>query len=133
MSSTIDRLARMEKLLEHLVEESAEAPIIVEGRNDKEALRRLGIGGIVFIVNGRHTLFQMCEDISREHKKVILLTDWDRKGGQICSTLSKDFAANGVRTDEKIRRSLSSISSGEIKDVESLPRLVERLRTKGKR
>lgn len=123
----------MEKLLEHLADASADAPIIVEGKNDREALRKLGIGGDVFIVNGRHTLFQMCEEIGREHKKVILLTDWDRKGGQICNTLSKGFAANGVRADEKIRTRLSSMSSGEIKDVESLPRLVERLRTKGKR
>ncbi len=123
----------MEKLLERLADENADTPIIVEGKNDREALRRLGIGGEVFVVNGRHTLFQMCEDISREHKRVILLTDWDRKGGQICHTLSTGFAANGVRADEKIRTRLSSMSSGDIKDVESLPRLVEKLRTKVKR
>ena len=75
----------------------------------------------------------MCEELSRKHKRVIILTDWDRKGGQICRALSKGFAANGVKADEKLRSRLSSISSGEIKDVESLPRLVERLRTKAKR
>lgn len=123
----------MEKLLERLADENEEAPIIVEGKNDRVALRQLGIEGEVLVVNGKHTLFQMCEEVSREHKRVILLTDWDRKGGQICHTLSKGFASNGVRADEKIRTGLSSLSSGEIKDVESLPRLVERLRTKSKR
>lgn len=133
MSSSADRLSRVERLLEHLAEENADAPIIVEGKNDREALRKLGIGGEVYVVNGRHTLFEMCEQMSRDHKRVILLTDWDRKGGQICHTLSKGFAANGVRTDENIRSRLSSLSSGEIKDVESLPRMVERLRTRTKR
>ncbi len=133
MSSSTDRLSRMEKLLEYLADENADTPIIVEGKNDKLALRQLGIGGVVYVVNGRHTLFQMCEEISREQRKVILLTDWDRKGGQICHTLSKGFAANGVSVDEKIRSRLSSLSSGDIKDVEGLPRLVERLRTKAKR
>lgn len=123
----------MEKLLESLSDENVDSPIIVEGKNDRIALRKLGIGGELYVVNGRHTLFQMCEELSRKHKRVILLTDWDRKGGQICRTLSKGFAANGVKTDEKLRSRLSSISSGEIKDVESLPRLLERLRTKSKR
>ncbi len=133
MSTSAERLARMEKLLQQLAAENEEHPVIVEGKNDREALRRLGIGGVVYVVNGRHTLFQMCEEIGREHRKVIILTDWDRKGGQICRTLSNGFAANGVRTDEKIRSRLSAMSSADIKDVESLPKLVEKLRSRGKR
>ena len=35
----------MEKLLESLSDENMDAPIIVEGKNDRIALRKLGIGG----------------------------------------------------------------------------------------
>jgi 5S rRNA maturation endonuclease (ribonuclease M5) len=130
MSSSLDLLEKLERVIHELAEESARTPIIVEGRNDREALRKLGIGGEVFVVNGHHTIFEMCEEISRKHKRVIVLTDWDRKGGQICHSLLQGFQSNGVKVDEYVRATLSSLSAGEIKDVESLPNLIERLRSK---
>lgn len=125
-----DILERMEKLIEYLAEESVHTPIIVEGRNDRDALRRLGIGGEVFVVNGRHTLFEMCEDISRKHREVIVLTDWDRKGGQICHYLLQGLQSNGVKANDHVRAEMSALSAGEIKDVEGLPNFMERLRSR---
>ncbi|MEM3851651.1 MAG: toprim domain-containing protein [Methanomassiliicoccales archaeon] len=133
MRGSTDVLEKVERVLRELAEENTRFPIIVEGKNDRDALRRLGIGGEVIVVNGHHTLFGMCEQVSRKYRKVIVLTDWDRKGGQICHQLLQGLHSNGVKVDDYTRTVLSALSYGVIKDVESLPVFVEKLRMRAHR
>jgi len=70
----------------------------------------------------------MCEEISKEYKKVIILTDWDKKGGDLCRRLKKYLNANSVKYDDRIRAELTEVCKKEIKDVESLFTYVENLR-----
>ena len=130
MTSSRELLAKIEKILSDLCEMNSKFPIIVEGLYDLKALRSLGIGGEIIVLNGRHTIFEMCEEIGRVHRKAIILTDWDRKGGQLCRALSKALTSNGVRTDEQVRARLSSLSISESKDVEGIPSYLERLKSR---
>ena len=60
--------------------------IIVEGNNDKKALEQLGINKIVTL--NKEPLFKIAENISKEHKDVIILIDLDKKGKQLYGKLN---------------------------------------------
>jgi 5S rRNA maturation endonuclease (ribonuclease M5) len=103
-------------------------PVIVEGRRDVDALRLLGVTNNVVTLSKGVSLFTFCETISREWNSVVLLTDWDRKGGQLARRLKEGFEANGTKVNDSIRMNLVILSKKDIKDIESLPSFVERIR-----
>jgi 5S rRNA maturation endonuclease (ribonuclease M5) len=121
----IERLADLVKVLDELVERNLVTPVIVEGRNDVEALRILGLKGKVYSLNHGIPLFNFCEEISREHNEVIILTDWDSKGGKLARSLREGFKANAVEYNDRLRARLVRICKKEGKDVESLPRILK--------
>ena len=96
MLSPEERLEQLEKVFEELVDLSADAPIIVEGIRDAGALSRLGIEKNVVTLNRGVSILTFCEQISRKSKKAIVLTDWDRRGGQLARMLKESLMANGV-------------------------------------
>lgn len=123
-----ERLEQLEKLIDELIQENSETPVIVEGKKDENTLRRLGLKGPIIRLNKGISVFSMCEDISRVHKKVILLTDWDRRGGHLAKLLREALEANGVRHDDDIRAKIAILTKKDIKDVESLARHLSRLK-----
>ncbi|HIH00738.1 TPA: toprim domain-containing protein [Thermoplasmata archaeon] len=133
MLTPSERLERILKVIEELDELSEEMPVIVEGRRDVEALRLLGINGEVVTLGKGVPLFAFCENISREWPSTVVLTDWDRKGGQLARRLKEAFEANGVKVNDSIRMALVILAKKEIKDIESLPSLVRRLQKAAKR
>jgi len=130
MLSPEERLEQLEKVFEELVDLSADAPIIVEGIRDANALSRLGIEKNVVTLNRGVSIFAFCEQISRQSKKAIVLTDWDRRGGQLARMLKESLIANGVEVIDGIRTQIVILSKKEVKDVESMPTFIERLRAR---
>jgi dTMP kinase len=114
-------------ILEDLIERNAAAPIIVEGERDVRALRALGVVGEVRPINRGSTLFRLCEDVARDHREAIILTDWDVRGGRLARQLRDGLAANAVRYDDEVRARLAAVCRKEIADVESLDGFVERV------
>ena len=90
-------LSELEKL------KLSEKPIIVEGKKDKEALKKLGITKTFTI---KEPLFKLCENISKKHKEVIILTDLDKEGKRLYSKLKENLERNGVKVDDHFRRFL---------------------------
>jgi 5S rRNA maturation endonuclease (ribonuclease M5) len=107
--------------------------VVVEGRKDERALRAIGLTGTILRLNKGISVFRTCENISREYGKVILLTDWDRRGGQLSRKLREGLEANGVQYDENIRAKMATLTKKDIKDVESLHKHLERLEDLTKR
>jgi len=130
MLSPEERLEQLEKVFEDLVDLSADAPIIVEGIRDANALSRIGIEKNVVTLNRGVSIFAFCEQISRRSKKAIVLTDWDRRGGQLARMLKESLMANGVEVIDSIRTQIVILSKKEVKDVESMPTFIERLRAR---
>jgi 5S rRNA maturation endonuclease (ribonuclease M5) len=130
MLSPEERLEQLEKVFEELVDLSADAPIIVEGIRDADALSRLGIEKNVVTLNRGVSILTFCEQISRKSKKAIVLTDWDRRGGQLARMLKESLMANGVEVIDSIRTQIVILSKKEVKDVESMPTFIERLRAR---
>ncbi|KXS44843.1 toprim domain-containing protein [Methanolobus zinderi] len=121
------RLENIEEIIDELLHLPEDTVIIVEGKRDVRALNRLGIKGH-FEMATHGSTSNLCEDIAKTGKNVIILTDWDRRGNMLMSDLTKHFHSLGVNPDVRIRERLIAIVQKEIKDVEGLPTYVLKLR-----
>lgn len=119
-----ERLEELDKLLADMAEASLKIPIIVEGKRDTKALRALGIEGQILELNVGKGVVDFCEGVSREHRKVILLTDWDAKGGTLFRALANCLKSLDVKVDGDFRRELARLSKKGAKDVEGVPGFV---------
>jgi dTMP kinase len=126
--SAQERLERLEKLVDELHERSHDTPIIVEGLRDVAALKKLGITRNVVPLNKGASVIAFSEDIAKKHAKAIILTDWDRKGGHLARLLLDALTGTDVKVDTDIRAKIVILSKKEIRDIESLPSLLSRLR-----
>ncbi|MEW5936467.1 MAG: DNA primase [Candidatus Thermoplasmatota archaeon] len=119
-----ERLEEIEELIAKLAEESLDALIVVEGRKDLHALRSMGVKGEIKMVNVGNAIFNLCEEISAKHERVIILTDWDARGGRLCCALQDGLKACGVIPDIEFRARLAMLTKKGIKDVEGLPGVI---------
>jgi 5S rRNA maturation endonuclease (ribonuclease M5) len=121
-------LEALEELIASLIDASCQgAAVIVEGRRDLQALRALGLPGPVIMASRRPAL-QLAEEAARSYSQIILLTDWDRKGDEMCKTIELHLRSVGSRPDREIRSRLGKLVKKEIKEVESLSRYTEKMR-----
>ncbi|NTV27355.1 MAG: topoisomerase [Methanothrix sp.] len=121
-------LDALEELIASLLDASYQgAAIIVEGRRDLQALRALGLPGPV-IMASRQSALDLAEEAARNYPQIILLTDWDSKGDEMCKTIEYHLRSMGSRPDKEIRSRLKKLVKKEIKDVESLSQYAQRMR-----
>jgi 5S rRNA maturation endonuclease (ribonuclease M5) len=121
-------LDALEELIASLLDASYQgAAIIVEGRRDLQALRALGLPGPV-IMASRQSALDLAEEAARNYPQIILLTDWDSKGDEMCKTIDYHLRSVGSRPDKEIRSRLKKLVKKEIKDVESLSQYAQRMR-----
>lgn len=124
----IERLEELEEIIKELKELSeGGAIIIVEGRKDVESLRHLGINGEMRLAS-QQPLLEFTESLVERREKLVLLTDWDKKGGLIAGKIIKYLLAYGIMPDIDIRSRLRSLSKKRIKDIESLNNYINNLR-----
>jgi len=103
-------------------------PILIEGKKDEKALKKLGINGTFIKVSGSGLkLFEIAEKSVKLSSKVIILTDFDKKGEQLAKRLAEDIQSLGSYPNLEIRRKIMGITRKFIKDIESLPRHMEQL------
>ncbi len=102
-------------------------PIIVEGRRDEAALRKLGIKGRIYCLKARgesrHDFLERLNGTS----DAIVLTDFDREGKKLETWLYKELSQRGVKSDLKIWSRMRSLARTEIHSVEELPKFVRAL------
>jgi len=120
-------LEDLEEALFELREENKTVPIIVEGDKDIEALRKLDITGEIIRFNVGLSIPDFCDMISQKYKNIILLTDWDKKGGYLCSTIKKNLESR-VGCNTRYREIFAKRSM--IRTLEGLPSWLETLRKK---
>ena len=119
---------KIEKVLAELIALNDFVPVIIEGESDRRALRELGLEGIIIKINVGHSIFNLCEEIARKYTDVIILTDWDRKGGHLSRLLQEALKANDVKFNTDIRARLASYCRKETRDVEGLVGTIHRLK-----
>lgn len=113
------KLERFEALMSELAGEPF--PVVVEGKNDKKALESFGVKNTVLIHTG--TLQKLAETTTA--KKVILMTDYDRRGEILKNTLSELFKNEGITVDLEYRKRIRRLTG--FTSVEELPSKYEEL------
>ncbi|NLI73285.1 MAG: Toprim subdomain protein [Euryarchaeota archaeon] len=127
MRSADEMLDEIEIILDDLRELAQESVILVEGRRDRDALDILNINGDVVQVQDAGGIFGVAENLAILGKTAIILTDWDRKGGQLARLLRNALRSCDVPYDDNIRLRMAKLSKKEIKDVESIPAFISLL------
>lgn len=103
------------------------AVLLVEGERDKMALHGLGFPtASILLVHHGVTLASLVEQVVRQGRKVIILTDWDRSGGHLAQRLRSLFDDGRVRFDLTYRRRLARAVRGETQYVEAVLPWAER-------
>lgn len=123
-------LEELEEALADLREENRTTPIIVEGEKDIAALRTLEVTGEIIRFNKGRSVSDFCDAIAQNHRKIILLTDWDRRGGRLCIQLKKNLE-NRVEIDVSYRGKFAKHCP--CRTVEGMPSWLMTLQNKAKR
>ena len=113
----------MQGLLRELKLLNDEIPVIVEGRRDVAALRRLGLRGTIATLHCGQTVAAFGERIARRFPSVILLLDWDRRGRQLHAQLTRHLEADWEE-HSYIRQELIALCKSAISSIEELPALL---------
>jgi len=121
------RLERLEEEIGELRELAVDHIIIVEGIRDKKALIALGLNATFMMVQQEGGPIRIAESIYEKKRKAVILTDWDDKGDIIATELKRNLSALCVPFDMSVRSRLKDICVKDIKDVESIDSLHERL------
>ena len=114
------------------MQSEAGVPIIVEGRRDEAALRRLGVTGKVHCLKARGESRHEFLDRLDGTKEAIVLTDFDREGKELETWLYKELSQRGVKSDLKIWIRMRSLARTEVRSVEELPSFIRALESKAR-
>ena len=130
---TEKRLERIYKLLERLEIQSAKGtPIVVEGKNDVHALHMLGItGDIILAKTSGKSFLDVLGEIEKTGKpEVILLFDFDRRGKEWTSRMTRCLEEMKITPNLVFWKMLLGLVGRDVKDIEGLASYLETLKNK---
>ena len=100
-------------------------PIMVEGMKDKESLETLGVRKNIITVS-RKKIFKIGDLVANE-KKVIILTDFDKRGRELAYKLQNELMERGVNPNLTVWRKLRFYLKKSVKDIEKLGDIIKEL------
>jgi 5S rRNA maturation endonuclease (ribonuclease M5) len=124
---------KIQQVLEELREEAARGThIVVEGKNDVETLRALGVeGNLITVKTGGKSFLDIVTELEQSKvSEVILLLDFDRRGKQGTNRLRHGLEHSGVRVNLEFWRALMHLVSRDMQCVEGVAAYLENLRAK---
>jgi 5S rRNA maturation endonuclease (ribonuclease M5) len=124
--SHIERAKRLKEVLEALCEINKIIPVIVEGKKDAAALRKLGLAGEIITLHNGKSLYDFSTDITERFHRVIILLDWDEKGENLNKNLAENLKGHWEEFSS-FRELLKLLCQKDINDIEGIPKLLRRL------
>ncbi|MEM3695134.1 MAG: toprim domain-containing protein [Candidatus Bathyarchaeia archaeon] len=120
------------QILEQINEEAAKGkPIIVEGKRDVEALKKLAVEGKIITAKAGKTLLELVAELEETGaKEVILLLDFDRRGKELMKNLKQHLEKARIKLNVTFWLALFNLIGREVKDVEGLAAYMETLKSK---
>lgn len=98
-----------EKILGLLSDPSEEFAVIVEGKKDSEALKRLGIIRTE-ILNKYRGIIDMADALAEKGvRRAVILTDYDRAGKRLARMLRLALQSAGIFVDWRLRAELRRV------------------------
>ena len=128
-----EREQRIQQVLAGLIEESSKGIlIIVEGKNDVQTLRKLGVEGQITSAKtgGKKRLDVISEVEESGAKEVIMLLDFDRRGREWTRVLKQHLEKASIKPNLTFWNDLMRFAGREVKDVEGLASYVQTLKKK---
>ncbi|MFW9830927.1 MAG: hypothetical protein ACFFD8_04065 [Candidatus Thorarchaeota archaeon] len=112
-------IERFEKGLQRLIELSNEdVPIVVEGIKDITALRGLGLTGPIHSLAG-HNIVSLADELTH-YRRLLILFDFDRRGGQLTRHLINQLEGRGVVILHRVRQQLRRAFCWRVRVIEGL-------------
>jgi 5S rRNA maturation endonuclease (ribonuclease M5) len=103
------------------------AVIVVEGARDRDSLRAMGVlGRILCLQSSRKNSLGFAEQLDGE-RNVIILTDFDRQGIFLANRLVRLLTSQRIHANLVLWRELRGLTRSELRSVEELPSLYDRL------
>jgi 5S rRNA maturation endonuclease (ribonuclease M5) len=125
-AADIERAERIRQVFDAMIEANKHVPVIVEGKKDAEALRRLGLEGEILTIHRGKGLYELSEEIADRYPAVVLLVDWDDTGESLFRTLTGNIRGHWEEYAD-FRELLKMLCQKEIRDIEGIPALLGRL------
>ena len=123
-------IEELEEALSELQEDNKTVPVIVEGDKDVAALRTLELSGEIIRFNRGQSVSDFCDRVVKQHRKIILLTDWDWRGGRLCQQIKKNLE-NRIEVNLRYRQIFAKRCP--CRTVEGMPSWIATLRKKVER
>ena len=122
------KLELLNEILQTLSEKSSlKIPVIVEGKKDVTALRKLGINAVVVCIRtGGKVLVDCLDEIQAE--EVILLVDFDEYGTTLAKNIIQYLEGKGITINFIFWKKIRAIVKRDVKDIEGLPSFLEKLK-----
>ena len=95
-----------------------ESVVVVEGKRDSAALKRIGFSGKVVEFHKFCGMINFVDSVAK-HENLILLFDGDRKGKYLTGKTIK-LLQRRTRVDLRFKKKLTSITKGKIRFIEQL-------------
>jgi len=103
-----------------LLNSKKDSMVVVEGKHDSSALRKLGFSGKICEFHSFKGLTRFADAVA-SYKNLIILFDGDRKGRYLTSKIIS-LLQHRVRIDLSFKKKLVSITKGKIRRIEDLSR-----------
>ena len=97
--------------------------VVVEGKRDENALKRLGFSGRVCQFHSFKGLTKFVDSMPR-YRHLIVLLDSDRKGRYLTSRMISQLERR-MTIDLSFKRKLVAITKGKVRNVENLSSYVD--------
>ena len=110
-------IEEMKKFVKHL-NSKKDSVVIVEGKYDSIALRRLGFSGKILEFHSFKGIVIFSDSVAK-YKNIILLLDGDRKGRYLTKRIIK-LLEHRTKIDLSFKKKLISITKGKIRFIEQL-------------
>ena len=101
-----------------LLNSKKDSVVVVEGKRDSAALKKLGFSGKICEFHSFKGLVKFADSMD-SYKRIILLLDLDRKGRYLTSRIISQLE-HRIRIDLSFKRKLSMITKGKIRHIEDL-------------
>ncbi len=92
--------------------------VVVEGKRDEEALRKLGFSGMICQFHRFKGLVKFVDSMPK-YKNLIVLLDYDRKGAYLTKRIILQLE-HRMAVDLSFRRKLVTITKGKTRHIEDL-------------
>jgi 5S rRNA maturation endonuclease (ribonuclease M5) len=110
-------IVEIKKFVRHL-NSKKESVVIVEGKRDSNALRKLGFSGKTLEFHSFGGIIKFSDYVAK-YKNVILLLDGDRKGRYLTKRII-ELLEHRTKIDLTFKKKLVSITKGKIRFIEQL-------------